>query len=155
MFMQNSHFLVGKKSCQRSWSSSGHFCRSCQLRTTTTSGGASIFLHHRFKGLRVKSALHFVLCCPPSPFYWERRVLGQLYCQFNVITEDTEASDQTYDLSVEQLAMSREYLPQQFNGHRTTLTGSSKEFQQCKLTVSELDSISNRVCKYSSAVSLS
>lgn len=64
-------------------------------------------LHHRFKGLHVKITLHCVLCCPLTPFYLETRVLGQLYCQFNVITEDTEASDQTYDLSVEQLAISR------------------------------------------------
>lgn len=48
-----------------------------------------------------------VLSCPLSPFYWETRVLGQLYCQFNIIAEDAEASDLTYDLSMEQLAVTR------------------------------------------------
>lgn len=99
MFIQNERFLVGKKTCQRSWSSTEYFCRNCQPRTTTTSGGASPSLHHRIIGLHVKFAPNCVLCCPLSPFF-EKHVFKDnfFFCQFNVITEDTE--DQTYDLWV-------------------------------------------------------
>lgn len=54
-------FFAGRKTCQRSWSSSEYFCRNCRLRTTITSGGALPLLPHRIMRVHVRFAL-----CEPS-----------------------------------------------------------------------------------------